>query len=55
MANGRLPVGQISDFRLFGHFQGVVNFHSKVPNGILQLRMTQQKLHRPQVFRPAVD
>ncbi len=49
------PAGRVSDIRLLRHFQRVVDFNSKIPDGILQLGVTQQQLHRPQVFRPAVD
>ncbi len=43
----RPPAGRVSDIRLLGHFQRIVDFDSKVPDDMLQLGVTQQQLHRP--------
>ena len=40
IATSRPPAGWVSDIRLLGHFQRIVDFDSKVPDGILQLGVT---------------
>ncbi len=35
IATGRPPTGRVSDIRLLGDFQGIVEFDSKVPDRIL--------------------
>ncbi len=55
IAIGRPSAGWISDIRLLGYFKRIVDFDSKVPDGILQLGVPQQQLHRPQILYPAVD
>jgi hypothetical protein len=51
----RFPAGWVSDIRMLGQFKRIVDFDSKVPDGILQLGVPQQQLHGPQVLCPAVD
>ena len=55
IVNGHLPAYRVSDIRLLGDFQRIIDFDAKVPDRILQLGVTQQQLHRPQVLCPAVD
>src|SRR5204862_2449833 len=42
-------------FRLFGHFECVIDLDAEVSNGALELRMTEQELHCTQILRAAID
>lgn len=44
-----------SDINLLSECDGIVDFDAKVSNGALDLGVTEQQLHRPQVTRPSVD
>jgi len=48
---GQPPAGWVSDIRLLGHFERIVDIDARVPNGILQLGVPQQQLHRPPMAR----
>jgi hypothetical protein len=40
---------------LFGHLQRIVHFDSEIPDGALQLAMTEEKLNGPEISGPSVD
>src|SRR5204863_9355512 len=42
-------------FRLFGHFECVIDLDAEVSNGALELRMTEQELHCTQILRATID
>lgn len=42
MGNGHLPGYRVSDIRLLGDSQRIIDFDAKLPNGILQLGVPQQ-------------
>lgn len=44
-----------SDLGLFRHFQDVIDLNPQLSDGAFKLRMAEQELDCPQVFRPAVD
>ena len=43
------------DFRLFGHFKGVVHLDAEVADGTLQFGMAEQQLNGAEVLGPPVD
>ena len=44
-----------SDLSLLRQLERVVDLDAEIPDGARQLRVTEQDLHRPQVFRPPID
>ena len=44
----------ISNFCLFCHIQRIVYFNPNISDDAFQLRVTQEQLHCPQVFRATV-
>src|SRR6185437_4716946 len=51
---GRCPAARL-DFGLLRHLQRVIDLGPQVPHGTLQLAMSQQQLHCPEILCAAVD
>lgn len=45
----------VSDFRLLGDFQSVVDFDTHVTHGRLPLRVAQEQLHNSEVLGASID
>jgi hypothetical protein len=45
----------VSDVNLLGNGKGIVCLDTQIPNGALDLPMTEKQLHRSQITRAAVD
>ena len=45
----------ISDISLFRYCESIIDFDAEVPDGALDFRVTEQKLHRPQVAGAPID
>ena len=42
------------NFRLFRHFQGIIDFNTQIPHCTFQFCVPQEQLYRPQVLCPSV-
>ncbi len=51
----RRPPRTISDLRLFGNFECVINLDAEIPHRRLQLGVSKQQLHGAKVLRTSVD
>src|SRR5205814_10298882 len=45
----------ISDINLFRYCQCIVHFNAQISDRAFNLRMSKQKLHGPEISRPAID
>ena len=54
VSNGRCRIRSLH-FRLFRHFEGIIDFNAEIANHAFELAVPQQQLHRPKVLRAAVN